>query len=148
MGHRFTGLKRSDAMSGLSIAIKGQGQLFQIWPTHAAKQFPRATIYDRSATVTGLRQNEANLGAQGLLDAAGQASAQRIAQNLASPTAVDATLDFAGPLQNGTVTVTCKNGTEKMFQVRLLGLGDGQITQGFFHVDAAITLCTSAGPLA
>ena len=106
-------------MSGLSIAITGDGQLFQIWPSHAMKRFPRATIYDRSPTVTASRQAEVNLGHLGWLDPSGQASAQRTAQNLANPPAVDATLTFTGPIQNGTVKVKCRNGIEKVFQVRL-----------------------------
>ncbi len=134
-------------MSGLSIAITGDGQLFQLWPTHAMKRFPRATIYDRSATVTAFRQAEANLGQQGWLNPAGQASAQRTAQNLANPPAVDATLTFAGSMQNGTVKVKCKSGTEKVFQIRLIGLEDKVVQQGFFHVDAAITRCKTGGQM-
>ena len=135
-------------MSGLSIAITGDGQLFQIWPSHAMKRFPRATIYDRSPTVTASRQAEVNLGHLGWLDPSGQASAQRTAQNLTNPPAVDATLTFTGPIQNGTVKVKCRNGIEKVFQVRLTSLGDEAIQQAFFHVDAAITLCKTRLPMA
>jgi hypothetical protein len=135
-------------MSGLSIAIRGSGQLFQIWPSHGGKRFPNATIYDRSATVTSFRQAEVNLGEKGWLDAPGQASAQRTAKNLSSPPEVDATLTFEGPVQNGTVRVKCKNGNEKVFQVRLTGLDDKAIEQAFFHVDAAIIRCKFGAPMA
>jgi len=128
-------------MSGLSIAITGNGQLFQIWPSHAMKRFPRATIYDQSAAVTAFRQAEVNLGKSGYLDAAGQASAQRTAHNLANPPEVDATVTFSGPVENGTVKVACKNGNEKLFQVRLTALTDEAIEQAFYHVDDAITRC-------
>tara|TARA_R110002049_G_scaffold29972_1_gene101853 strand:+ start:22715 stop:23122 length:408 start_codon:yes stop_codon:yes gene_type:complete len=134
-------------MSGLSIAITGDGQLFQIWPTHAMSRFPRATIYDRSAAVTAFRQAEVKLGQQGWLDRTGQTATQRTAQNLANPPVVDATLTFAGPIQNGTVTVKCKSGNEKVFQVRLTGLEEKAIKQAFFHVDAAINRCKAAGSL-
>ena len=132
-------------MIGLSIAITGDGQLFQIWPSHAGKKFPAATIYDRSAKVTAFRQAEVNLGKEGHLNAAGQASAKRTARNLANPPAVDVTLSFKGPVQNGTVKVKCKNGVEKVFQVRLQALDDKSIQQAFAQVDAAITSCKIRG---
>lgn len=135
-------------MSGLSIAITGDGQLFQIWPTHAMKRFPGATIYDRSARVTAFRQGEVDLGKQGLLDAEGQALAKHTAQNLSNPPAVDATLTFSGTVQNGTVKVKCKSGVERLFRVRLSALGEKVIQQAFFHVDAAITSCGVGGPQA
>ena len=135
-------------MSMLSIAITGEGQLFQIWPSHAMKRFPQAVIYDRSPTVTAFRLAEVRLGQQGLLDAAGQASAKRTAQNLAKPPEVDATVTFAGPIQNGKVKVKCKNGKEKVFQIRLNDLGDKAIQQAFLHVDAAITKCKLGTPKA
>ena len=135
-------------MRGLSIAITGNGQLLSVWPTHAMKRFKGATIYDRSAAVTAFRQDEVNLGQQGHLNPAGQASAQRTAQNIANPPSVDATLTFAGSAQNGTVKVKCKNGTETAFQVRLNGLGDAAIQQAFQHVDAAITRCKTGRPMA
>jgi hypothetical protein len=130
-------------MAGLKIAITGDGQLFQIWPSHAMTRFPKATLYDRSAAVTACRRAEAELGAKGLLDPEGQASARRTAENLANPPAVDATVTFSGPIQNGTVKVTCKNGNEKVFQIRLLSLEDEAIKQAFFHVDDAITRCAA-----
>ena len=133
-------------MSALSIAIKGDGQLFQIWPSHAMKRFPQAVLYDRSPAVTAFRQAEAKLGQRGFLDAAGQASAKRTAQNLSNPPAVDATVTFAGPIQNGKVTVKCKNGKEKVFQIRLNDLGEMAIQQAFFHVDAAIARCKIDAP--
>ena len=130
-------------MAGLKIAITGDGQLFQIWPSHAMTRFPKATLYDRSAAVTALRRAEAELGAKGLLDPEGQASARRTAENLANPPAVDATVTFSGPIQNGIVKVTCKNGNEKVFQIRLLSLEYEAIKQAFFHVDDAITRCAA-----
>lgn len=130
-------------MAGLKIAITGDGQLFQIWPSHAMTRFPKATLYDRSAAVTAFRRAEAALGAKGLLDPEGQASARRTAENLANPPAVDATVTFSGPIQNGKVKVTCKNGNEKVFQIRLLSLEDEAIKQAFFHVDDAITRCAA-----
>lgn len=133
-------------MSGLSIAITGSGQLFQIWPTHAMKRFPKATIYDQSAGVTALRRAEVKLGQSGLLDPAGQAAARRTEANIAAPPDVDTTVTFEGSAQNGTVRVTCRRGTEKTFQVRLTGLDDDSVRQAFYHVDAAITLC-AAGPV-
>jgi hypothetical protein len=45
-------------MWGLTIAITGEGQLLQIWPTHAMTRFKGATIYDRSAATTAFRQGE------------------------------------------------------------------------------------------
>lgn len=135
-------------MAGLSIAITGDGQLFQIWPTHAMKRFPHATIYDRSAKVTAFRHAEVKLGKDGLLNAEGQDAAKRTAQNLANPPEVDATVSFHGPLQNGVVTVKCKAGTEKAFQIRLNGLGKKAIEQAFFNVDAAITRCKVVAPMA
>ena len=111
------------------------------------KRFPKATIYDRSATVTDFRKAEVKLGQQGRLDPSGQASARRTAQNLANPPAVDATLTFAGPVQNGTVKVKCRNGVEKVFRVQLLGLGDEAIKQAFLQVDAAIALCKNGRPM-
>ena len=128
-------------MSGLSIAITGDGQLFQVWLSHAMNRFPTATFYDRSAATTAVRQGEVTLGKKGFLDAAGQASAQRTAQNLANPPEVDATVTFSGPVQNGTVKVTCRNGAEKVVQVRLHALDDDAIRQAFYHVDDAITRC-------
>lgn len=132
-------------MWGLSIAIMGEGQLFQVWPTHAMKRFKGATIYDRSAGVTAARQGEAQLGQQGRLNAAGQASARRVAQDLANPKPVEVTLRFAGSAHNGTVTVHCGNGSETTFQVRLAGLSEDAIQRAFHKVDEAITQCKT-GP--
>lgn len=128
-------------MSGLSIAITGDGQLFGLWPSHAMKRFPQATFYDRSAAVTAFRHAEVVLGKKGLLNAEGQASARRTAENLANPPEVDATVSFSGPVQNGTVTVTCRNGNTKTFQIKLNDLSDDAIRQAFFNVDAAIIRC-------
>ena len=135
-------------MSGLLIAITGEGQLFQIWPTHAMKRFPQATIYDRSAKVTAFRHAEAKLGQDGWLNAEGRDAAKRIAQNLANPPVVDATVTFSGPIQNGVVTVKCKTGIEKVFQIRLNGLDKKAIEQAFFNVDSAITRCKVGAPMA
>jgi hypothetical protein len=135
-------------MAGLLIAFTGEGQLFQIWPTHAMKRFPQATLYDRSAKVTAFRQAEAKLGKDGWLNPEGQAAAKRTAQNLANPTEVDATVTFSGPLQNGVVKVKCKTGAEKVFQIRLNSLDDKAIEQAFFNVDAAITRCKVGAPMA
>ena len=133
-------------MSKPAIAITGDGQLFQIWPTHAMKRFPMATLYDRSPKAMGFRQAEVDLGRRGLLDPTGQAAARRIADNLTNPPDVDATVTFKGPVQNGTITVTCRNGTKKTFQIRLTALDDHSVEQGFHNVDAAIARCL-AGPI-
>jgi hypothetical protein len=95
--------------------------------------------------VTAFRQAEVDLAKKGWLDAEGQASARRIAHNLANPPPVDVTLTFSGPFQNGTVKVKCKSGGEKVFQVRLNGLGEKVINQAFSQVDAAITSCKIRG---
>ncbi len=135
-------------MRGLSIALAGDGHQFNIWLSHASKRFPGATFYDRSPMITAFRQAEVNLGDQGWLDSEGQASARRTAKNLANPLTVDVTLTFAGKFQNGTVTVKCKNGTEKVLRVRINGLAEEMINRAFYHVDAAITRCKTSGPRA
>ncbi len=132
-------------MSKPSIAITGDGQLFSMWITHGMKRFPMATFYDQSAAVTAFREAEVELGRRGLLDPAGQAAARRTAENLANPPDFDVTLTFKGPVQNGTVTVRCKDGREKTFDVRLTGIDDRSISQGFHNVDSAVSLCL-AGP--
>ncbi|MCR9109478.1 hypothetical protein [Marivita sp. XM-24bin2] len=132
-------------MSKPSIAVTGDGQLFGVWITHGMKRFPMATFYDQSATVTAFRQAEVELGRRGLLDPAGQAAARRTAENLANPPDFDVTLTFKGPVENGIVKVKCKNGREKTFEVRLTGIDDRAISQGFHNVDAAVTRCL-AGP--
>ena len=132
-------------MSKPSIAVTGDGQLFHLWTTYGMKRFPMATFYDQSATVTAFRKAEVDLGRRGLLDPAGQAAARRTAENLANPPKFNAVLTFKGPAQNGKVTVKCKNGVEKTFEVRLTGIDDRALAQGFHNVDAAVTLCL-AGP--
>ncbi len=135
------------SLPNVSVAVAGSGPLFGVWSTHASKSYRNMTVYDRSAAVTAFRQQEANLGQKGFLDAAGTASAQRTAQNLANPAAVDATVTFSGGPENGTVVVKCQGGMEKRFQVRLSGLGDQAIRQSFSDVDAAIAQCKAGRPM-
>lgn len=132
-------------MSKPSIAVTGDGPLFGIWITHGMQQFPMATFYDQSATVTAFRQAEVELGRRGLLDPAGQAAARRTAENLANPPDFDVTVTLKGTVQNGLVTVRCKNGRETTFEVRLTDIDDRSISRGFHNVGAAVSRCL-AGP--
>ena len=134
-------------LPNVSVAVTGDGALLGVWCSHATQNYRNMTVYDRTAAVTAFRQQEVNLAQQGHLDAAGQAMAQRTAQNLANPQAVDATLTFSGQPENSTVVVKCRNGMEKRIQVRLTGLGDQAIRQAFASVDAAIAQCKSGAPM-
>lgn len=131
-------------LSSASVAVSGDG-LMGMWITHAMKTYPGIKIYDQSAAATNFRQQEVALGQKGVLDAAGQANAQRTAQNMANPQATDAKITFSGPPTNSTVTVTCKNGMQKRFQISLNGLTDADIKAACAALDNAIAAC-KGGP--
>jgi len=135
-------------MWGLSIALKGDGHLFNVWLSHACKKFKDSTFYDQSPMVTAFRQAEVDLGAKGYLDAPSRAFALETAKNMANPPKVDATLTLKGTIRNGTVSVACTNGTEKTFKVSLTGLDDKALAQTFYHVDAAVIACKPKRPAA
>ena len=56
---------RSIAMWGLSIALKGDGHLFNLWLSHACKKFKGSTFYDHRPMVQAFRQAEVDLAKQG-----------------------------------------------------------------------------------
>ncbi len=134
---------RSIAMWGLSIALKGDGHLFNLWLSHACKKFKGSTFYDHRPMVQAFRQAEVDLAKQGYLNAEGRTDALETAHNMANPPKVDATLTFKGTLRNGTVIVACTNGAEKTFKVSLTGVDDKALAQTFYHVDAAVIACSA-----
>lgn len=124
-----------------SMGTKGKGMHMGPYITHAFKRWKGATIYDRSAFITAMRQREVDLGRQGYLDAEGTAMARRTAENLAKKPDDDVTLEFKAKGMLLTVTVTCKKGVSTEVSVLPNLLVHDDMTQAFFQLDAAVGKC-------
>lgn len=125
-----------------SIAIKGRGPHMGMYVTYGTTRWPNATFYDRTPLVNAFRQQEADLGKAGYLDAAGTASAKRTAQNLASPPKDDVTLEFVDKNGHLTVVVTCANKRQTNVTIRLEDIMRPNYGNGFAPIDNAIGGCT------